>query len=103
MPVVTIASGFAVSSAIAIRGDRGVVVAVASHAAAGWGCDFSLDGGTTWAPLRKPDGSGLVYAITSGTGPMIGIVDPPSNLMRLTTAAALVSTTSARVYDVNRV
>jgi hypothetical protein len=102
MPVVSVASGFAVSSAVTLtRGDRPLAITVASHVAREWRVAFSPDGGTTWAAYRREDGS--PFTVASGVGAMVGVIQyPPSRTLRVEAGSLTVATTSVWVTELNR-
>src|SRR5438094_4156830 len=64
----TVASGFAVSSAFSLsRADHALAVEVPSGVAGGAGLQFATSsGGTTWLTLSRLVGSGLAWAACSG-------------------------------------
>lgn len=73
---VTVASGLAVSGAFALQqSHRPLVVEVPSLAsAAEVRPQFSSTSGGPFSTLMRDDGSGLPYAVSSGTGPAYGVI-----------------------------
>lgn len=98
----TVASGFAVSSAFTCRGDRPVAVFLAtSHAAIGWHVAWSPDNGTTFYREATPGTAASV--VWSGGVPGTWVREfPAASLGRIETSAAVSVTTSLRIVDLNR-
>lgn len=87
----------AVSTAFTLeRPDRPLVVEVPSLTAGGEvRPQFSATSGGPFWTLQRPDGSGLPYAVHSGAGPAIGVIDgspTPWGRFSLTGSVTLIST-----------
>jgi hypothetical protein len=96
---VSVASGASTSSAFTLNhADRGFSVFVASLAASSAVyVQFAQSSGTPpWHDLARPDGSGGLFAVCSGSAPSVGYVaTPPTPWGRLKLAVATSEPTSA--------
>lgn len=95
----------AVSGVFAIAGaHRALVVETASLAAGGEvRPEFSATSGGTMRPFYRPDGSGLLYTVSSTQNPAIGVIErPPSPWGRFTLTTSVTLITTFTLIEVRR-
>lgn len=103
--IVGINSGQSVSAAFALeRADLGLVIEVPSLSA---GSEvrpqFSATSGGAFWTMQRPDGSGSPYAVHSGVGPAIGVIERlPSPWGRVLLTTSVTAPTTFTLYSVRR-
>jgi hypothetical protein len=102
---IVVASGQSVSNAFAIeRPNRSLVVEVPSFTAGGEvRTQFSSTSGGAFWTLQRPDGTGLPWAVHSGGGPAIGLIERiPSPWGRLILTSSVTAPTTFLLYTTRR-
>ena len=99
--VVSIASGFSVSSAFTLsRAERTIVVLAASHAPADLRVEYALTSGTApFERLYRMDGSGIQVSVVSGNGGWGVIRYSPTPFGRVVQTAATVDTRTCTILE----
>lgn len=90
---VSLGSGSTVSSQFQLDGAAtGLNIWVRSFASIGWFIAFATDSGGPFARLKRPDGTGLDFIVSSlGSGGVVTILNKPSVFGRMETSGATAS------------